>query len=376
MTERLYLHVGSPKAGSSYLQAVLRANQQRLADAGVLVVGERWLDLVHAGMVVRDDPRLEQAGSGARDAWQRLVAQVRGWDGPSAVLSYELLAGAEEEQARRALADLAGIEVHLVVTARDFGRALPSAWQERTKYAQSNPLEGWRAKGEAAGPRVEWGWRTMDPALVTARWAVDLPPERVHVVTLPRSGAPADELWRRFAEACGLDHLELDLDVPRVNESLAPGPAELLRRVNEALDGRISSPGEVSRWVRDTLANDVLVPLGEGSLGITDEQLEAVTKRSNVTIGKLRTRGYQVHGDLEELRASRPDGGLPGDVPDTELLDLAVRALADLLVQLRDREAGTKAPVSAPRAEARPVGRLRESLRRRLSALRGGTRSG
>lgn len=377
MTERLYLHVASPKAGSSYVQAVLRANEARLAEAGVLVVGESWIDLVHAGMVVREDPRLEQAGPRAAGAWQRLVEQVRAWPGPSAVLSYELLAGAEEEQARRALADLDGIEVHLVVTARDFGRALPSAWQERTKYAQSNPLAGWRARGEQGGPRVEWGWRTMDPSLVTRRWAVDLPPERVHIVTLPKHGAPPDELWRRFARACALDHLELDLDVPRVNESLAPATAEVLRRVNEALDGRISAPGEVSRWVRDELANHVLVPLRSGSLGITDEQFAAVTERSNTAIWRLRQAGYDVQGDLEDLRATRPDGGLPGDVPEDELLSVAVEAIAELLVRMRDRERERRQSAAAVRTSTPPErGGLRGLLRPLRAARRRGTRSG
>ena len=366
MTERLNLHVASPKAGSSYLQAVLRHNEDRLAEAGVLVVGETWLDLVHAGMCVREDPRLEGAGPHARSAWDRLVAQVRAWDGPQAIWSYELLAGATEEQARRALADLEGLDVHLVVTARDPARSLPSAWQERTKYAQTNPLEGWRPRGEAGGPRVEWGWRTMDPALVTARWASGVRRDHVHVVTLPRPGAPADTLWRRFAEACALD-VPVDLEVPRANESLSPAGAEVLRRVNEALAGRISAPGEVSRWVRDALANDVLVPLDRGSLGVTDEQFELARQRSEKLVRRLRRRGYLVHGDLEELRASRPTGGLPGEVPEHDLLDLAVRALAELLVHQRDAARGPEqADPPEPEAAAEPLARraLRAARRR------------
>lgn len=367
MTERLYLHIACPKAGSSYLQAVLRANEERLDNHGVRVIGESWLELVHAGMAVREDPRLASAGPRAQRAWQRCVDQVLEWEGPSAIWSYELLAGASQAQARGALAAFEGVEVHLVITARDPGRAVPSAWQERTKYAQTNRLEDWMPRGEAGGPRVEWGWRTMDPALVTARWAVDLPPERVHIVTVPRPGARPDELWRRFAEACDLDDLEVDLGVPRVNESLAPAGAEVLRLVNEALDDRITGPGEVSRWVRDALANDVLVPLGEGALGITESQFEAASVRSGRMIRGLTNRGYRVHGDLEDLRATRPDGGLPGDVPTSELLDTAVRAVAELLVKQRERalaRAGTPpGPPPPPPAHRRVL----SAARRRLS---------
>lgn len=367
MTERLYLHVASPKAGSSYVQAVMRRNQDRLAEAGVLVVGQNWLELVHAGFVVRNDPRLEHLDEHAHGAFDRCVQQVRDWDGPAAVWSYELLAGATAEQAEWALAAFEGIEVHLVVTARDFGKALPSAWQERNKYGQPTPLEGWRPRGEEGGPRAEWAWRTMDPFFVTERWGATLPRERVHIVTLPHAGAAPDELWRRFAEACDLGDLDLDLAVPRVNESLSAGTAELLRRVNVALDGRFRGP-EVSRWIRDRLANDTLVPLDKGGLGITDEQYAQALERSAACIRRLQARGYVVHGDLEDLRATRPEGRLPGSVPDAELLDLAVRALAEFLVNERDRERSARdAAVPPPPPEPSRLGRVSRKVRGLLS---------
>lgn len=365
MTQRLYLHVASPKAGSSYVQAVMRRNQEQLAEAGVLVVGHNWLELVHAGFVVRNDPRLEGLDERAHAAFDRCVEQVLSWRGESAVWSYELMAGATAEQAEWALAAFEGIEVHLVVTARDFGKALPSAWQERNKYGQPTRLEGWRPRGEEGGPRAEWAWRTMDPFFVTERWGATLPREQVHIVTLPPSGAAPDELWRRFAEACGMAQLELDLDVPRVNESLSAATAEVLRRVNEQLAGRFRGP-EVSRWIRDRLANDVLVPLDKRGLGITDEQYAKARERSEACVRRLRARGYPVHGDLDELLATRPEGPLPSDVPEGELLDIAVKALTEFMVAARDRErAAAEAAATPPPAPppSRPLGRIRRRVR-------------
>lgn len=367
MTERLYLHVASPKAGSSYVQAVMRRNQERLAEAGVLVVGQNWLELVHAGFVVRNDPRLEYLDERAHQAFDRCVQQIRDWEGHSAVWSYELLAGATAEQAEWALAAFEGIEVHLVVTARDFGKAVPSAWQERNKYGQPTPLEGWRPRGEEGGPRAEWAWRTMDPFFVTERWGATLPPERVHIVTLPKSGAAPDELWRRFAAACQLSALDLDLGVPRVNESLSAATAEVLRRVNVALDGRLRGP-ELSRWVRDRLANDTLVPLDKSGLGITDEQYAQARERSEACVRRLQARGYPVHGDLDDILATRPEGRTPAQVPEGELLDLAVRAIADLLVAERDR-ARSAADAAAPPPPGPPsrLGRVKRRVRGLLS---------
>ena len=74
MTERVYLHVGTPKSGTTYLQRVLDHNRERLAAAGVLVVGERHGDRVHAALVVREDRRVETLSAGQQQSWARLVA--------------------------------------------------------------------------------------------------------------------------------------------------------------------------------------------------------------------------------------------------------------------------------------------------------------
>jgi len=141
VTRTLYLHVGSPKSGTTYLQRILDGNRARLAERGVLVVGKQHVDRVQAALQVREDPRWEKLPADRQDMWGRLVSQVRGWQGDTAVLSYELFSAASAEQARRALAAFDGIDVHVVITARDLARAMPSAWQERLKFGATKPLE-------------------------------------------------------------------------------------------------------------------------------------------------------------------------------------------------------------------------------------------
>lgn len=336
MTTRLYLHVGAPKSGTTYLQSVLEKNRSRLADAGVLLVGEHHLDRVHAAMVVRQDPRLEGLPDRAATAWSRLVAEIRGWAGPSAILSYELFAGASADQVAAALTDLAGIETHVVITARDLGTAVPSAWQERLKFALTTPLESWRPRGAKAGSRAEWGWRTMDPAGVARRWGATLPPGQVHVVTVPRERG-TDELWRRFAAACDLDVAGLDLRVERSNESLGLVAAELLRRVNEAVRAPLTGNREQSLWLRDTLAHGVLVHLGREPIGITEEQHADARTRAEAAVADIRAAGYDVRGDLDDLAATAPEARTPGQAGDAELLEAAVESIVRLLLLVRER---------------------------------------
>lgn len=337
MTERLYLHVGAPKSGTTYLQQVLELNRPALAAAGMLVVGERHLDRIHAAMVVREDPRLAKLPRRAQEAWTRLVSQIRAWEGSTAVLSYELFAGASADQVRRALADLDGLEVHVVITARDLAAAVPSAWQERLKFALTTPLEEWKPRPESAGPRAEWGWRTLDPAGVARRWGADLPPDRVHVVTVPRRGSRPELLWERFSEALGLDVPGLDLKPQRSNESLGVAAAELLRRVNVALADRLPGNREQAVWIRDTLAHGVLAGLGGDRIGLTEAQYADALARSEKAIAELRAAGYAVHGDLDEIAATRGEERTPGQATDAEVAAAGAAAVAELLLLLRER---------------------------------------
>ena len=336
MTRTVHLHVGAPKSGTTYVQRILDGNRERLADAGVLVVGRRHVDRVQAALQVREDHRWQELPEGRRDMWGRLVEQIRAWEGDRAVLSYELFSAATAEQAEKALADLGGLDVHVVITARDLARSVPSAWQERLKFGLTTPLEQWTPP-PAESPRAEWGWRTTDPSSVAERWGATLPADHVHVVTVPRGGADESELWRRFAEACGLTGLPLDLTLPRANASLGVVEAELLRRVNAHVHAPIVGSREQARWLRDTLAHEVLAPLGGEPLGITDEQYAEAQARAEQAIAAVGSRGYAVHGDLDDLRATRPEGRLPGQVPAEEVLESAARTIAQLLQLLRER---------------------------------------
>ena len=165
MTDRkkVYLHVGSPKSGTTYLQSVLRGNIDRLADAGVLVAGKTHTELVHAGLVLREDPRAEKLlDDDQRKSWDRVVQQVAKWRGHAVIISYELLSAASAEQARRAgvrlvrflYTDNGGITrgkaTHVVGFAHRLtdGIGLTVAMQAMNMLDQLQPVEGLGPVGE------------------------------------------------------------------------------------------------------------------------------------------------------------------------------------------------------------------------------------
>jgi hypothetical protein len=351
MTQRVYLHVGAPKSGTTYLQRVLDANQAVLAASGVLLVGEHHLDRIHAAMAVREDPRLTELPKSARTSWSRLVRQITDWTGHSAILSYELFAVASAEQAARALADLAAYDVHVVVTARDLGRSVVSAWQERLKFGLTTPLEEWQPKPESS-ERSEWGWRTLDPSGVAERWGSTLPPDHVHIVTAPRSDAGPAELWRRFADACDLGSLQVDTTVPRANESVGLVQAELLRRVNGRLRREFRGSRQRSVWIRDLLAQEILAPLGDERIGVPEATAVEATEVWKRTTERIGAAGYAVHGELADLEPLASEARLPGQVTEAELTDAATACITALVVTLHDRASGARSPTSSPASAA------------------------
>ena len=127
----IYLHIGGPSTGTTYLQDALWAHRDRLADRGLLLPGRRRWHLL-ASLEVREDPGLANRPGRVEHPWRDLVAEVAQWPG-DALISHEFFAAASEDQVRRAVADLGDAEVHVVVTARAMVDLFLSRWQEWVK---------------------------------------------------------------------------------------------------------------------------------------------------------------------------------------------------------------------------------------------------
>ena len=174
MTTRVYLHVGAPKSGTTYLQRVLDANRAaaRRPPASCWSASATSTGSTPPSQV-REDQRLGDAPRGrTRTPGPPSSRQIQEWQGESAVLSYELFAAASAEQAQRALADLAAYDVHVVVTARDLGRVgglgLAGAPQVRAHHAPRAVGARRRGRGRRvglahAGPRGRRRALGLDP---------------------------------------------------------------------------------------------------------------------------------------------------------------------------------------------------------------------
>ncbi|MFC7731687.1 hypothetical protein [Actinomadura keratinilytica] len=362
----VFLHVGAAKSGTTYLQTVLWHNRERLRAEGVLYPGRDFAAHVRAAFDLRRTFFRGASDPTVRGAWRELVDAARDWPGTT-IISQELFAPAHPRWVAQALDDLDFAEVHILFTARDLGRQIPAHWQEDVKNRFTWTFEEF----VAALSRPDWEnfeaarlfWGLQDPVAVLARWGARLPPERVHVVTLPRPGAPRDLLWRRFCAAVGLNPDACDLSATFANPSLGLAETQFLRLLNEALEGRVG-------WhvfndeVKLFLAQEVLTrrpsPI---KIRLPAEHLPWAVERAVETVEALRAARYRVVGDLYELIPGyeTPPGAPPAPPPDvprwTEAADVGTDAIAALLGRLLERE---RRAAAAPGGDAAVHERLDE----------------
>jgi hypothetical protein len=360
MATHVYFHVGAPKTGTTFLQGVLRHNRETLRKQGVLFPGATPRDHLHASQVVREVTK-HPARSDRAGAWDQLVAELAEWPGVG-IISHEFFGMATEEQAKAAIERLAPAEVHVVVTARDYVRQFAADWQESLKMGLDLPLDRFLRRAHRDRLPRPWGWNAHDLVGTLERWGSTLPPERVHVVTVPQAGAPRDLLLRRFCSVVQVDPEALDLSATFGNESLGVVQAELLRRLKAHLSGPLDDAPERHRWLRGYFAHDVLLSQGGDRFTLQPDQAEPLAARGRAAIEAIGAAGYDVVGDLEELVPVSPDPRLrhPSDVSESEVLEAALIAIERMLLDVR---ALTR---QRDRLRARAGRRLTTRLRRRL----------
>jgi hypothetical protein len=377
-TRRVVLHVGLHKTGTTYLQNLMRHNRKRLAKRkGVYVPpGPRKTVFASLDLIPWDSP----LGRDVRvaGAWDRLADEVNGCGLPTAVVSEERLDVANQRQARRAVSSFADADVHVVVTVRDLARVAVSHWQEDVKNGATWTLEEFMGRlmdpDAAATAPARGFWLHEDVTGVLRTWSSAVGEDRVHVVTVPPPASPPDLLTRRFGSVVGFTPEDVPVPPPWNNENVGDAGIELLRRLNERLDGSID---------RSTYKRAVSAPVVRRLAALPDRALPALTEAqrawaddmSGRFADEIRARGYPVVGDLADLRpapGTAADDAPAGrsDADDAALLGAALEALTELAGRHSERVAQADAEAAASRENL--AGRLpqaRNKLRSRAFAL-------
>lgn len=367
MADRLVLHIGTQKSGTTYLQRVMAALAPQLRKKGVLyptrLVGKREVYNHEAsayGLLGTEAfpwvPR--HRAESQRDSWQALREKVARWDG-TAVVSGEALSVVDARAAQRLVESLGVDRTDVIITARDLGRVLPSSWQQHIRNGRSTPftaylrqLEDRRGPGTSQDRRERWEadpdqtfWRAYAIGSLAQRWAPFA--SSVRVVGVPRAGSDSFELWRRFLTATELTDVAPatppDVDLVAANIGITEPETLVLVGVNRALESG-DLPESKKRAIRGRIVREAFVPRDDRGrrVSLPADWAERVRTWAADDVQELQDCPATLVGDSSDLLVDASSTSC--DPPDSEaIIDAAGAALA-LLGGLLPSEPAPESP--------------------------------
>ncbi len=338
----VYLHIGSPKTGTTYIQDVLWANREALEADGVLLPGSYRYARVQAA---RDLLKWEAGDEELPQTWRKLAGEVNRWPGRSAIISQEFLCWASADQIEAIVQSFPKSRVEIVLTTRDLARLLPAQWQTAMRQRNTWTLDEYAdsvagfGDGKQAKMAPRRFWRRQDYGPILQRWVDAVGLTQVRVVTLPPSGGDPAELWNRFCRAC---HIDRETTEPggASHESLGAVSAELMRRLNAHPTIDEMPMRTYHQSVNGALTRRVLGKRRslEPGLALPDGHFAWAERESARVIADIKALDVEVIGDLEDLRplpAKNPPVA-PEKLPTEDLLAAALDGLAGLAAEHAD----------------------------------------
>ena len=302
-TRVVYLHIGAPKTGTTYIQQILHTNREALADDDVLYTAdspeehfEAAVDLRGLAWGGREHP--EWTG-----AWDRVAARCREWHGRS-VISNELLAAASIDQVRRAVDSLQDCQVHVIYTLRDLARMLRSDWQEQVKHRHAVSWVAYLHQVidlEGSSYLGSWFWGLHDAPAVLSRWSAAVPADRTHVICLPQAPAADGVLWRAFATVIGLRRQDYDLQTAPANLSLGAFETEFLQRVNQRTVAFVDDQSYAGLVGHELIQGALAGRPSPARARFPAKHRAWVAARSHQMVAALIDSGYDIVGEPKEL---------------------------------------------------------------------------
>ncbi len=330
----IFVHIGTMKSATTYLQHFCDLNSDKLAERGLMWPGSTLCFAATADLLGAERQQRPADGD-----WPSLRALVAGRT-QNALISNELLSLRRPSRVKAFVEALPPGELEVVVTARDLARVAVSQWQERARH---RPMPSWEdfmaalVKDEAAfDPLLRWFFRRQDLAGILETWTSVVDASRITLVTVPPPGSPPDLVRRRFLSVLGIADDALFAEPTELNPSLGAWSVEFMRRLQAALS---EEQRERCRPALKALVGREILAArssSEPALALTPDQLAWSVRRAEQMTERVAASGVKVVGELGDLVPRHPSvSRASSPVTDEDLLQVALEAVVGLVSEVQ-----------------------------------------
>ena len=348
MADKIFLHVGFPKTGTTALQASLTDSSTKLSELG-FDYSPPWNNAHHRAAWSLVDYVFGWNSKGGsktpKSVWNKFVADINKRPG-NVLISSEFFIRANIELINKIKNELTAKEYVIVFTLRPFAKILPSRYQQSLKKGMTWTYEQWLEKVFAAEPDVamtefaEPNPYLIDYATTIKNWADVFGPENIKLVLTDETNP--DNLYRRFEQALGLPAELLKITKARkLNRSLTASEASILRAVNAQKPKkwkwnqyRFFIRGNFVKYLSDSPSKFPQDP----KLQLPNSALNRLEDYSKDQIKRIENLGILIYGDPSLLHEANS-----GNEFEKNFDQVPVEMVADLVIHLSSvtRFAGT-----------------------------------
>lgn len=239
MADRVIIHAGFHKSGTTALQHAFDLNKKTLKEHRVIypLNAGRAHHRAAWGLTERVWGWRNNGGKQVPiKAWDALIRQIKQAPG-TVLISSEFFTEAKEHHIAKARKDLGKLPVTLVFTVRPFAKILASSYQQFLKYGIKMRFEPWlekvfTEKSESKVTPTFWDRVQVDE--VVGRWAKHFGSENVIVVLADES--KPEFIFEEFAKILGVPSEVLPIPEIGGNRSMTLEETELLYLINKIYD--------------------------------------------------------------------------------------------------------------------------------------------
>ena len=174
--QRLIIHPGFHKSGTTALQESFALNRSLLREQGILYphIGTKAHHRIAWSLTQRPWGWNKRGGEKTPEkVWDRMVDRIHSAKEETVMLSSEFFSEIDGEKVRKIRSDIKGRDIQILFTVRPLAKLLPSSYQQYLKYGITIEFEDWLHEildkpGESkVSPTF---WQRHSHGKVVARW--------------------------------------------------------------------------------------------------------------------------------------------------------------------------------------------------------------